>query len=314
MFDSRKTYVGIDVSKGWGDVAVRPSGESWRFNQDEQGIRDQVSRLAALEPTLVTMEATGGYERALVTALGEEGLPVTVLNPRHVRDFARSQGKLAKTDRLDAGMIAHFGEVSDVEAKPPKNREAQELDALVSRRRQLVGIKTGEHNRLENANPVVRKSIEGMIGLLDEALDQIDRGLNERMHKSQLWREQVILLRSVPGIGPVATHSLLAGLPELGRLNRREIAALVGVAPLARDSGKMRGSRTCWGGRATVRTALYMPTLVAVRFNPVLKEFYTRLVDAGKPKKVAITACMRKLLTILNAMVKRQAPWKPVSP
>ena len=239
---------------------------------------------------------------------------MTVLNPRHVRDFARSQGKLAKTDRLDAGMIAHFGEVSDVEAKPPKNREAQELDALVSRRRQLVGIKTGEQNRLENANPVVRKSIEGMIGLLDEALDQIDRELNERMHESQLWREQVILLRSVPGIGPVATHSLLAGLPELGQLNRREIAALVGVAPLARDSGKMRGSRTCWGGRATVRAALYMPTLVAVRFNPVLKEFYTRLVEAGKPKKVAITACMRKLLTILNAMVKQQAPWKPVSP
>ena len=189
MTGNRRAYVGIDVSKGWGDVAVRPSGESWRFIQEEQGIRDLVSRLAALEPTLVAMEATGGYERALVTALGEEGLPVTVLNPRHVRDFARSQGKLAKTDRLDAGMIAHFSEVSDVEAKPPKNREAQELDALVSRRRQLVGMKTGEHNRLENANPVVRKSIEGMIGLLDEALDQIDRELNERMHKSELWRE-----------------------------------------------------------------------------------------------------------------------------
>ena len=240
---------------------------------------------------------------------------MTVLNPRHVRDFARSQGKLAKTDRLDAGMIVHLGEASDVEAKPPKNREAQELDALVSRRRQLVGIKTGEHNRLENANPVVRKSIEGMIGLLDEALDQIDRELNERMHKSELCREQVILPRSVPGIGPVATHSLLTGLPRVGTAHyRREIAAHVGTAPLARDSGKMRGSSTRWGGRANVRAALYMPTLVAVRFNPVLKEFYTRLVVAGKPKKVAITACMRKLLTIPNAMVKQQAPWKPVSP
>ena len=254
MFDSRKTYVGIDVSKGWGDVAVRPSRENWRFNQDEQGIRDLVSRLAALEPTLVAMEATGGYERALVTALGEEGLPVTVLNPRHVRDFARSQGKLAKTDRLDAGMIAHFSEVSDLGLQPPKSPEALELDALVSRRRQLVGMKTSEKNRLEDANPVVRKSIEGIIDLLDEVLDQIDRDLKERLHKSELWREQVILLRTVPGIGPVATYSLLAGLPELGKLNRREIAALVGVAPLARDSGKMRGSRTCWGGRATVRS------------------------------------------------------------
>ena len=221
---------------------------------------------------------------------------------------------LAKTDRLDAGMIAHFSEVSDLGPLPPKTPEALELDALVSRRRQLVGMKTSEKNRLENANPVVRKSIEGIIDLLDEVLDQIDRDLKERLHKSQLWREQVILLRTVPGIGPVATYSLLAGLPELGKLNRREIAALVGVAPLARDSGKMRGSRTCWGGRATVRAALYMPTLAAVRFNPVLKEFYTRLVEAGKPKKVAITACMRKLLTILNAMVKQQAHWNPISP
>ena len=313
MTGNRRAYVGIDVSKGWGDVAVRPTGECWRFNQDEQGIRDLVTRLVALEPALVAMEATGGYERALTAALDNEGVPTTVLNPRHVRDFARSQGKLAKTDRLDAGMIAHFSEVSDLGPLPPKTPESLELDALVSRRRQLVGMKTSEKNRLENANPVVRKSIEGIIDLLDEALDQIDRDLKERLHKSQLWREQVVLLRTVPGIGPVATYTLLAGLPELGKLNRREIAALVGVAPLARDSGKMRGSRTCWGGRAAVRAALYMPTLAAVRFNPVLKEFYTRLVEAGKPKKVAITACMRKLLTILNAMVKQQAHWNPIS-
>ena len=240
-------------------------------------------------------------------------IPVRVFNPRQVRDFARSQGKLAKTDRLDAAMIAHFGEVSDAGAQPPKSRDALELDALVSRRRQLVGMKTGEQNRLENAAPVVRESIKEMIELLDQALDRIDRELKERMHKSELWREQVILLRSVPGIGPVATHSLLAGLPELGKLNRREIAALVGVAPLARDSGKMRGSRTCWGGRANVRAALYMPTLVAVRFNPVLRNFYSRLVDVGKPKKVAIIACMRKLLTILNAMVKQRVRWNPIS-
>ena len=314
MTDNRSVYVGIDVSKGWGDVAVRPSGETWRFIQDQEGIRGLVNRLARLEPALVALEATGGYERALVAALAEEKIPAMVFNPRQVRDFARSQGMLAKTDRLDAGMIAHFGEVSDLDPQPPKNREALELDALVSRRRQLIGLKTGEQNRLENANPVVRKSIEEVIGMLDDALDQIDRELNERLHKSELWREQVILLSSVPGIGPVATHTLLAGLPELGRLNRREIAALVGVAPLARDSGKMRGSRTCWGGRTNVRAALYMPTLAAVRFNPVLKQFYTRLVDAGKPKKVAITATMRKLLTILNAMVKQQTHWNPISP
>ena len=276
MTDNRRVYIGIDVSKGCADVVVRPTGEIWRFNQDGQGIRELVSRLAELEPTLVAMEATGGYERALVTALAEEGVPVTVFNPRHVRHFARSQVKLAKTDRLDAGMIAHFGQVSDAGATPPKNREALELDALVSRRRQLVGMRTGEQNRLQNANPVVRKSLEGVIELLDQALEQVDRELNERLHKCELWREQIALLRSVPGIGPIATYSLLSGLPELGRLNRREIAALVGVAPLARDSGKMRGHRTCWGGRATVRAALYMPTLVAVRFNPVLRKFYTR--------------------------------------
>ena len=313
MAGYQRAYVGIDVSKRWGDVAVRPSGECWHFIQDQDGIRDLVTRLVALKPTLVAMEATGGYERALTAALGNEGVPTTVLNPRHVRDFARSQGMLAKTDRLDAGMIAHFSEVSDLGPLPPKTPESLELDALVSRRRQLVGIKTSEKNRLENANPVVTKSIEGIIDMLDEALDQLDRDLKERLHKSQLWREQVILLRTVPGIGPVATYSLLAGLLELGKLNRREIAALVGVAPLARDSGKMRGSRTCWGGRDTVRAALYMPTLAAVRFNPVLKDFYTRLVEAGKPKKVAITACMRKLLTILNAMVKQQAHWNPIS-
>ena len=219
---------------------------------------------------------------------------------------------LAKTDRLDAGMIAHFSEVSDLGPLPPKSPEALELDALVSRRRQLVGMKTSEKNRLENANPVVRKSIEGIIDLLDEVLDQIDRDLKERLHKSELWREQVILLRTVPGMDQ-SPLTVSWQAYQLGKLNRREIAALVGVAPLARDSGKMRGSRTCWGGLATVRAALYMPTLVAVRFNPVLKEFYTRLVEAGKPKKVAITACMRKLLTILNAMLKQQAHWNPIS-
>ena len=258
-------------------------------------------------------EATGDYERALTAALGKEGVSTTILNPRHVRAFAFSQGKLAKTDLLDAGKIAHFAEVSDLGPQAPKSPTSLELDALVSRRPHLVGMKTSEQNRLENAITVVRKSIEGIIELLDDALDQIDRDLKERLHKSELWRQQLMLLRTVPGIRPVATYTLLAGLPELGKLNRREFAALVGIAPLARDSGKMRGSRTSWGCRATLRASLYMPTLVAVRFNPVLKEFYTRLVEVGKPKKVAITACMRKLLTIINAMVKQRAHWKPLS-
>lgn len=310
MADKQGVYVGIDVSKGWGDVVVKPSGENWRFNQDQEGIRGLARRLAGLKPTLVALEATGGYERALVGVLAEEEIPVRVFNPRQVRDFARSQGRLAKTDRLDAGVIAHFGEVSDGDSRPLKSRESLELDALVSRRRQLVDMKTSERNRLENADLVVRKSIEGMIELLDKALVEIDRELKDRLQKCERWREQVKLLRTVPGIGPVTVVSLLAGLPELGQLNRREIAALVGLAPLARDSGRLRGVRTCWGGRAYVRAALYMPTLVAVRYNPALKKFYTRLVEAGKPKKVALTACMRKLLTILNAMIKRQTRWQ----
>lgn len=313
MADKESVYVGIDVSKGWGDVVVKPSGESWRFSQDREGIRGLVDRLAGMGTALVALEATGGYEKALVAALAEKEIPVRVFNPRQVRDFARSQGKLAKTDRLDAGMIAQFGEVSDAGPQTPRSRESLELDALVSRRRQLVGMKTSERNRLENADPVVKESIKGVIELLDEAVGKIDQELKDRLHKCEQWREQVKILRTVPGIGPVTVFSLLADLPELGQLNRREIAALVGVAPLARDSGRLRGVRTCWGGRAKVRAALYMPTLVAVRFNPALRKFYTRLVEAGKPKKVALTACMRKLLTILNAMVKQQTGWKPAT-
>ena len=310
MTNQGRVYVGIDISKGWGDVAVSSTRESWRFNQDEEGIKDLVDRLEALQPTLVVMEATGGYERAVGEALRGKAA-VAVVNPRQVRDFARSQGMLAKTDRLDAHMIAHFAEASNLDPQAPKGRESLEMEALVSRRRQLIRMRTGEQNRLHGADPVVKESIEKIIDALDEAVGEVDRQLKELQHHYAPWREQDILLRTVPGVGPVATSTLLAGLPELGRLNRREIAALVGVAPLARDSGKLRGIRTCWGGRASVRAALYMPTLAAVRFNPVLKRFYEHLVKAGKPKKVAITACMRKLLTILNSMVKNQAPWNP---
>lgn len=303
-------FVGIDVSKEWVDVAVRPAGDAWRVDRDQDGVDGLVLRLRELAPRLVVMEASGGYEVPLVAALSAASVPVAVVNPRHVRDFARSQGILAKTDRLDAAVIAHFGEVSGVTAQPLVSEEARALEGLVARRRQIIGMRTAEQLRRGTAVPAVRESIEEVIAFLDQQLKEVDEELGRRLRESPVWREREKLLKSVPGIGPVATVSLLTGLPELGSLDRRAVAALVGVAPLSRDSGKFRGTRGCWGGRAKVRAALYMPTLVAVRCNPVLREFYERLLRAGKPRKVALTACMRKLLTILNAMLKHGAEWK----
>ena len=307
----QKVYVGIDVSNDWLDVAVRPSGEQWRVDQDEDGISSLVKRLTQLRPELIGKEATGGPERLAATALGAAELPVAAVNPRHVRDFARSQGILAKTDRLDAAVIAHFGEVSKVVAKPLAPQEARELEALVTRRRQAVQTRNAEMNRRHRATEVVHRRIDRVIDMLEQEFKDIDTDLTSRLRQSPLWREREDLLRSVPGVGPNLTLSLLADLPELGTLNRRQIAALVGVAPLARDSGRSHGVRVCWGGRANVRAALYMPTLVAVRHNKVLCEFYTRLLAMGKPKKVALTACMRKLLTILNSMLKHHVAWNP---
>ena len=303
-------YVGIDVSKEWVDVAVRPGGEEWRERLDEEGIEELVMRLEALRPQLVVMEATGGYEMPVVAALGVAGVPVAVVNPRQVRDFARSQGLLAKTDRLDAGVIAHFGEVSGVRAQPLVSEEDRELEGMVARRRQLIQMRTAEQLRRRMAVPTVRRGIDEVIEFLDSQLKELDDELGRRLRKSPLWRERESLLKSVPGIGPVTIMSLLADLPELGTLDRRSIAALVGVAPLSRDSGKFRGTRGCWGGRAKVRAALYMPTMSAVRCNPVLKDFYERLLKAGKAPKVALTACMRKLLVILNAMLKHRTKWQ----
>ena len=254
----QKVYVGIDVSKDWLDVAVRSSGEEWQVAQDEDGLNSLVMRLTKLRPDLIVMEATGGCERLVATALGTAQLPVAVVNPRHVRDFARSQGILAKTDRLDAAVIAHFGEVSKVVAKPLPPEEARELEALVARRRQLVQMRTAEKNRHRQAIAVVRRRINRVIAVLNKEINDIDSDLTSRLQESPLWRESQDLLRSVPGVGPNLTLSLLANLPELGTLNRREIAALVGVAPLARDSDRSHGVRVCWGGRANVRAALYM--------------------------------------------------------
>ena len=262
-------------------------------------------------PSLVIMEASGGYERLIAAALAAAKLPIAVVNPRQVRDFARSMGQLAKTDRIDAKVIAHFGEAADVEAQSLPSSAALELGALVTRRRQVVRMRAAEQVRRQQALPVVQQRIDRVIALLEQELKEIDDDLSGRLRESPVWREREELLRSVPGVGPTLTVTLVAELPELGSLTRRQIAALVGVAPLARDSGKLRGTRTCWGGRANVRAALYMPTLAAVRYNPVLTAFYDRLVATGKPKKVVLTACMRKLLTILNAMIKNHTRWDP---
>lgn len=307
----KDVFVGIDVSKEWLDVAVRPAGTAWRTAHDEAAVAALVQRLHALRPRLVVLEATGGYEVPLAAALGTAKVPVAVVNPRQVRDFARALGKLAKTDRLDAAAIAHFGEASGVTARPLAAADARELEALVARRRQLIQMKVAEQQRRQQALPIVRRRIDRVLLILEQELCDLDQDLTNRLGQSPLWRERDDLLRSVPGIGPAATFALLADLPELGALTRKQIAALVGVAPLSRDSGTLRGKRTCWGGRAHVRTALYMPTLVAVRHNPVLRVFYERLLAAHKPKKVALTACMRKLLTILNAMMKHRTPWSP---
>ena len=311
MTTEAPVFIGIDVSKAWVDVAVRPTGEAWRVDQDQAGVEALVLRLQAMSPQCIVMEATGGYEAPIAAALGAAGLPVAVVNPRQVRDFARSQGKLAKTDRLDAAVIAHFGQAGEVTGQALRSPEARALEGLVARRRQLIRMRTAEHLRRQRALPVVREGIEEVIALLNRQVKEIDDELGRRLRESPLWREREDLLRSVPGIGPATVFSLLAELPELGSLDRREAAAVVGVAPLNRDSGKHRGSRRCWGGRGRVRAALYMAALVGVRYNPTLKEFYERLLRAGKPKKVALTACMRKLLTILNAMLKHHTAWNP---
>ena len=255
------------------------------------------------------MEASGGLELPLVAALAVEALPVVVVNPRQVRDFARATGKLAKTDTLDAAVLAHFGEAVRPPVRPLRDSEAQLLNSLVARRHQLVTMLVSEKNRLSAATTVaVRPSIEAHIEWLVRELNDLDTDLRRRIQRSPVWREKDDLLCTVPGVGPQVSLTLLAYLPELGTLDRRQIAALVGVAPFNRDSGTMRGRRTVWGGRARVRASLYMGALTASRYNPVIRDFYQRLLAAGKPKKVALTACMRKLLVILNSMLKHRSP------
>ncbi len=302
-------FVGLDVAKATLEVAVRPSGEHWHLPNDEPSVRDLVERLRPLAPSLVVCEATGGFERAAIGALAAAGFPVVVANPRQVRDFARATGQLAKTDRLDAATLALFAERVRPTPRPLPDAAAQLLDALLTRRRQLLEMLTAEKNRLGFAPRPVQPGIRGPIRWLTRQLDDVTGDLAAMIEQSPIWRVKDDLLQSVPGVGPIVSYTLLGELPELGRLGHKQIATLVGVAPLARDSGTLRGKRLVWGGRASVRTALYLAALCGRRWNPVLRAFYDRLRTAGKPPKVALIACARKLLIILNAMVRDNTRW-----
>ena len=304
-----RVYVGIDVSGAHLDIAVRPSGDEWRQANSDDGISQVVGHLEELDPELVVLEATGGLQLPLTGALAAAQLPVVVVNPRQVRDFAKATGRLAKTDVLDAHVLAHFAEGVRPQPRAMPDAQARELTSILARRRQVVEMLTAEDNRLRRASDPVRKRIRAHIGWLERELTDINKDLGRIVKESPAWSEKDSLLRSTPGVGPILSITLLADLPELGSLNRKQIAALVGVAPLNRDSGTMRGKRTVWGGRARVRSALYMAALTAARHNPVIRAFYQRLCAAGKAKKVALTACMRKLVLILNSMLKHHTRW-----
>ncbi len=304
-------FVGIDVAQATLEIAVRPTGESWQVANDEVAFGALVDRLRELAPTLIVLEATGGIQLPVVGALAAAGLPVVAMNPRQVRDFAKATGKLAKTDRIYAQVLAHFADAVRPEVRPLPDAATRELAILVARRRQLLEMRVAEQNRSRGVPPRIRAQIREHITWLNRCLADLDRELGQFVRSSPVWRERVDLLRSTPGVGPVLSATMLADLPELGTLSHKQIAALVGLAPLNQDSGKKRGKRVVWGGRASVRGALYMATLVATRHNPVIRAFYERLLATHKPKKLALTACMHKLLTILNAMVRRQTRWAP---
>jgi transposase len=311
--EKEKVYVGIDVAKASIEVAVDEPKQRWSFTNNDEGINQAITCLQEMTPGLVVLEATGGLELPLTAALAAAGLPVAVVNPRQIRDFARATGKLAKTDAIDARVIARFGAAIKLAARPLPDAQAQEFSALLTRRRQVVEMITAERNRLRSTySKVVREFIKEHITRLEQELVKLDDNLRQSVRGSPVWREKDDLLQSVPGVGPILSATLLADLPELGTLDRKQIAALAGVAPLNRDSGKFKGKRIVWGGRAKVRATLYMATLVATRHNAVIRAFYQRLCAAGKEKKVALTACMRKLLTVLNAILKHRTPWRYV--
>lgn len=305
-------FVGIDISKDCLDVHIQPTEETFSLAHDEAGVAELVRRVQGLAPQLVVMEATGGYETTVAAALGSAGLPVAVVNPRQIRDYARATGQRAKTDRLDARVIALFAAAVRPAVRPLPDEQAPHLGEVIARRRQLVDMLGAEINRRRMVRDQrLRERLNAHIAWLEQALREVNDDLRQLVRDSALWRETDDLLRSAPGIGKVTPCTLIADLPELGHLDRRRIAALVGVAPLSRDSGTMRGRRIVSGGRAPVRTVLYMATLSAIRYNPAIAAFYQRLRAGGRPGKVAVVAAMRKLLTILNAMIRDGRPWQP---
>jgi transposase len=305
-----KTYAGIDVCKDNLDLAILPSREKRQYSNNEGGISRLIAKLKKQSPELVVLEPTGGFEAPVAAALWAEGIPVAIVNARQIKEYARATGKLAKTDKLDAQVMAEFAAAIKPPARPIRDEEAEEIKAMVSRRRQLIEMITAEKNRLTIARKHLKSSIQSHIEWLKKEMEDLDRDLRKLIEDSPVWRVKDNLLQSIPGVGKVLSMTLLAELPELGTLNRRQIAALVGVAPFNRDSGRMKGKRSIWGGRASIRAVLYMATLAGTRYNPVIREFYGRLIQRGKAKKVALVACMRRLLTIMNAILRRNQAWQ----
>lgn len=303
-------FVGIDVAKDSLAIAVRPTGESWSTATDPEAIAALVARIASLAPARVVLEATGGLERRLAAALADAGLPVVVANPEQVRDFARGLGTRAKTDPIDARVLAHFAEVVQPPVRPLASPAERELEALVTRRRQLIELRTSQKNQQRTAAAVVDRSFTALLALLDAEIDHLTAEITDRITLDPTWRAKAAILQSVPGVGEVSTMTLLAELPELGTLGRAQIASLAGVAPFTRQSGASRKRARIAGGRANLRTALYMPVITAKKHNPVIKAFYDRLIAAGKPTKVALIACQRRLITILNAMLRDGTTWQ----
>ena len=305
------SYVGIDVSKDRLDVHVMPSRQSFAVARNGEGLDQLVSELRRLAPALIVLEATGGFEQIVAAALAGAGLPLAVVNPRQIRAFARAIGRLAKTDALDAEVIALFAERVRPEPRPLADADSRSLADLVARRRQVVEMIGMESNRQrQTGNPRIQRTLRATLTTLTAQLAELDRDIDETIRRSPIWCATDDLLTSVPGVGEVTSHTLIADLPELGGLDRRRLAALVGVAPINRDSGQMRGRRTIAGGRGEVRNVLFMATLSAIRWNPVLKAHYRALVARGRPKKVALVACMRRLLGILNAILRSGTPWQ----
>ncbi|MBI5026341.1 MAG: IS110 family transposase [Nitrospirae bacterium] len=312
MTDRSKIWVGIDVSKSQLDVYIHPTAKRFHFNQTDEDIKAMGQQIKDLSPELVILEASGGFQNNAVSILSCMEIPVVVVNPRQVRDFARASGILAKTDLIDAKVLALFGKAVKPEVRSLPDADIQQLQLLIKRREQLVAMLTMETNRLPQTSGLASDSIIEHINWIKQSLSNLDKGIKDLLKSSPIYKEEEDLLRSVPGVGPVLASALIAGLPELGKLNGKKIAALVGVAPLNCDSGKYKGKRTIWGGRAHLRAVLYMGAVAAIRCNPVIKAFYEKLIHNGKAKKVALTACMRKMLVILNAMYKHKVLWNPI--